>query len=96
MAGAAIANVIDFNPRSRMGSDALEDDPERVMNEFQSTLPHGERLWLEMWRNDKCLFQSTLPHGERRDFTYRAHWYTNFNPRSRMGSDANDFEPLED
>ncbi len=32
-----------FNPRSRMGSDAVQDEGHHVLKEFQSTLPHGER-----------------------------------------------------
>ncbi len=56
---------------------------------FQSTLPRGERqFWISIC---SCFyeFQSTLPRGERR---YTQHTrqvaHTNFNPRSREGSDG--------
>ena len=34
----------DFNPRSRMGSDLMSIVYTDGTREFQSTLPHGERL----------------------------------------------------
>ena len=37
----------DFNPRSRMGSDVSSIKTLIEVNEFQSTLPHGERLVCE-------------------------------------------------
>ena len=47
-----------------MGSDA-RDLRGRSRAEFQSTLPHGERLALG-YAFARCIpFQSTLPHGER-------------------------------
>ena len=38
--------------------------------------------------NDTNIFQSTLPHGERRASWCTTVPKTNFNPRSRMGSDS--------
>ena len=37
-------NVVDFNPRSREGSDIRVHFLETLFMEFQSTLPRGERL----------------------------------------------------
>ncbi len=33
---------------------------------LQSTLPHGERLWINVEMHEPEMLQSTLPHGERR------------------------------
>ena len=56
---------------------------------FQSTLPCRERLESSRWRGSVDAFQSTLPCRERpaavQDATPAA---ANFNPRSRVGSDA--------
>ena len=38
--------VLSFNPRSRMGSDLVQRQAQRLLSLFQSTLPHGERLIL--------------------------------------------------
>ena len=40
-----------------------------VKLEFQSTLPHGERLKKYESSQKQEQFQSTLPHGERRNHT---------------------------
>ncbi len=54
-----------FNPRSRTGSDVLNDRESARISLFQSTLPHGERLILISTDGVLVTFQSTLPHGER-------------------------------
>ena len=59
------------------------------MQEFQPTLPRGERRLL----NDPLMivveFQPTLPRGERRDAKHPASdRAADFNPRSREGSDC--------
>ena len=36
--------LLYFNPRSREGSDLLSTLVNRLLNQFQSTLPRGERL----------------------------------------------------
>ena len=57
-------------------------------SEFQSTLPRGERQLPPMIRMTNQLFQSTLPRGERRcRFQAHGRGCSNFNPRSRVGSD---------
>ena len=85
---SVVSWYINFNPRSRTGSDLpREADRGRPMG-FQSTLPHGERpgyggIYGRSWKR----FQSTLPHGERpKQFAARVH-HSHFNPRSRTGSD---------
>ena len=55
--------------------------------QFQSTLPHGERLVHSMLSKPQSRFQSTLPHGERQILPLRLLLYSCFNPRSHMGSD---------
>ena len=56
----------DFNPRSREGSDWGAWCTWTTAEEFQSTLPRGERLSLLKRSFSSWLFQSTLPRGERR------------------------------
>ena len=54
---------------------------------FQSTLPHGERLFWNKIFLALHLFQSTLPHGERLPPYKVVHIWEHFNPRSHTGSD---------
>ena len=65
---AAIKDLIDidFNPRSREGSDRKDSLSDNSLNIFQSTLPRGERLKSYQKIQNKKIFQSTLPRGERR------------------------------
>ena len=56
---------VDFNPRSREGSDDHHFSFYRFGHPFQSTLPRGERLIVSFVPSSKSLFQSTLPRGER-------------------------------
>ena len=44
-----ITNDENFNPRSRVGSDAIEKTDDMIQYEFQSTLPRGER---QRWLSD--------------------------------------------
>ena len=54
---------------------------------FQSTLPRGERLQVDVHGYYPNIFQSTLPRGER--LTLRALYccFIHFNPRSHEGGD---------
>ena len=54
-----------FNPRSRTGNDLSDGDMGRVLQEFQSTFPHRERLYSAFQSELQYSFQSTFPHGER-------------------------------
>ena len=56
---------MDFNPRSREGSDARSWKRNGKHWKFQSTLPRGERPRLEDEHQEQMAFQSTLPRGER-------------------------------
>ena len=76
-----------FNPRSRVGSDKRTLWVLSSLSEFQSTLPHGERLKTATLDCLLLTFQSTLPHGERRSNRLYMVLRLSFNPRSRMGSD---------
>ena len=59
-------HIRHFNPRSRTGSDPYCMTGFTGDMQFQSTLPHGERQYQQLFENGKRKFQSTLPHGERR------------------------------
>ena len=60
------ASDIDFNPRSREGSDKEQDAKRWKTGSFQSTLPRRERpINTEGLRHPER-FQSTLPRRERR------------------------------
>ena len=56
---------MNFNPRSRKGSDPDDVRVAKILTEFQSTLPQGERRCYEHLFGKIGLFQSTLPQGER-------------------------------
>ena len=60
-----MSGIPRFNPRSREGSDIILDTDTNKLNEFQSTLPRGERLRQIDRTAAENLFQSTLPRGER-------------------------------
>ena len=55
--------------------------------EFQFTLPHGERRLRKPPKILGALFQFTLPHGERLFDMKSSRRRSRFNSRSRMGSD---------
>ena len=55
-----------FNPRSRTGSDIVRWHFHHRQQEFQPTLPHGERRTFFAAGVGSAAFQPTLPHGERR------------------------------
>ena len=75
-----------FNPRSREGSDqAYSQERGRVKISIHApargaTLLCGGELFV-------AVFQSTLPRGERLCFSMASSGLTDFNPRSREGSD---------
>ena len=77
----------NFNPRSREGSDWKALRSTRCLDIFQSALPRGERLIKLADKLTPKLFQSALPRGERPVSGRIFHKSTNFNPRSREGSD---------
>ena len=79
--------MVYFNPRSREGSDISDNCNNFRMIRFQSTLPRRERQYLAPARFCFAIFQSTLPRRERR-ICYLLHCRrSDFNPRSREGSD---------
>mgnify|MGYP003364563931 CR=1 FL=1 len=59
----------------------------KSVNTFQSTLPRGERHVTNQKRPSVWQFQSTLLRGERQGRKIYICNYSNFNPRSREGSD---------
>ena len=78
----------DFNPRSRVGSDAFRPRVAIFPRLFQSTLPCRERRSKVGGFVHHVEFQSTLPCRERRvQNIYLVSSFENFNPRSRVGSD---------
>ena len=79
---------IDFNPRSREGSDSNSLCLVSRYSIFQSTLPRGERPLLPRHPHMDQRFQSTLPRGERPTSRPGLTSASDFNPRSREGSDT--------
>ena len=78
---------MNFNPRSREGSDGRCGEGRGRCREFQSTLPRRER---QEWQGKVYSidgFQSTLPRRERQIGGKNFDMSKNFNPRSREGSD---------
>ena len=83
-----VTRIPYFNPRSRVGSDDKLGEIENATEQFQSTLPRGERLVSAQASSARLPFQSTLPRGERRAFPQHTRHQSYFNPRSRVGSDS--------
>ena len=82
----AVGDDISIHAPAWGATDVLRH--RRIPHRFQSTLPHGERLFRRGLVTNHVEFQSTLPHGERPLATSPARRRsTDFNPRSRMGSD---------
>ena len=89
MIPAAFAlSICNFNPRSRTGSDVTMARLHKFKRKFQSTLPHGERRSYPDSLDGQRRFQSTLPHGERLGGFFFYSIPSDFNPRSRTGSDS--------
>ena len=61
--------------------------------QFQSTLPRGERRCMGYYLHQKYIFQSTLPRGERLNGGGNTGYASDFNPRSREGSDHPNWLP---
>ena len=75
--------------RSREGSDYTTINLYFVSHVFQSTLPRRERRYKRLRRVWDEVFQSTLPRRERHfRVTFPSESSSNFNPRSREGSDV--------
>ena len=55
-----------FNSRSREGSDMTPNRYKEFYEEFQFTLPRGERPYTSYSIGRPRMFQFTLPRGERR------------------------------
>ena len=86
---------MDFNPRSRTGSDALYLYAWGLIPGFQSTLPHGERLIFSILA--PLYFSDFNPRSRTGSdplllVQFLIHSY--FNPRSRTGSDQSRRELL--
>ena len=70
------------------GATVSTQERAKIISEFQSTLPQGERPTYGFIVIYRQAFQSTLPQGERRGTISRGGTQINFNPRSHKGSDA--------
>ncbi len=81
-----------FNPRSREGSDDIREEERRAERQFQSTLPRRERHRIQKLAVRNVRFQSTLPRRERLSGRSPTAARTDFNPRSREGSDRSALE----
>ena len=85
---ASIFILSNFNPRSREGSDLSMGIMSSSRLQFQSTLPRRERpvsFEVVAW---KPLISIHAPaKGATATYVYFVSWNTDFNPRSREGSD---------
>ena len=54
-------NTLNFNPRSREGSDVYIAFQDQTLNKFQSTLPRGERLLHLHIQNGNCTISIHAP-----------------------------------
>ena len=82
---------VNFNPRSRGGSD-LSMFPRyfSITISIHAPAEGATMATAALWKRRK--FQSTLPRRERHAFRHSIIYYIQyFNPRSRGGSDLNDF-----
>ncbi len=84
----------NFNPRSREGSDEMHGRLNDGGQSFQSTLPRRERRVGLICCESVSLFQSTLPRRERHLSPRPTTIGGDFNPRSREGSDEDNFETI--
>ncbi len=87
-------HILNFNPRSRTGSDAVNASSFPAKASFQPTLPHRERQDYPLISSDASLFQPTLPHRERPVKVHTPGGREDFNPRSRTGSDGAKMDDL--
>ena len=77
-----------FNPRTHTGCDLLIPDGTSLATMFQSTHPHGVRLFGYLSISSEILsFQSTHPHGVRRTRLQITLTSSGFNPRTHTGCD---------
>ena len=86
---ALAARLKNFNPRSRKGSDVTTDLISTVLYQFQSTLPQGERHLpgAAGFRGGDISIHAPA-RGATRLTGQKRTWRSNFNPRSRKGSDV--------
>ena len=79
---------LNFNPRSREGSDTYKPFFIIERNKFQSTLPRRERLCIPQTL-PRCGYFNPRSREGSDFFPVLSHvWIVNFNPRSREGSDS--------
>ena len=79
--------TINFNPRSREGSDQQRKWIWSIINGFQSALPRGERHRLPLSEPPEQDFNPRSREGSDQTEPMAAISETDFNPRSREGSD---------
>ena len=77
----------DFNPRSLTGATGLGNALQKLLEPFQSTLPHGSDPAGVAALQCKLTFQSTLPHGsDPLQIIKYVNATGDFNPRSLTGA----------
>ena len=84
--GSPLYQDISIHAPARGATRILFCSPS-IARKFQSTLPQGERPCLIPAQPLSHIFQSTLPQGERLIDFCSLSISSNFNPRSRKGSD---------
>ena len=79
---------MNFNPRSREGSDPAQGGNKFSQMIFQSTLPRRERPHDIRLKSVSCMISIHAPAKGATDRQDQAHMcHVDFNPRSREGSD---------
>ena len=76
-----------FNPRSRVGSDVIQNDEWNIVVSFNPRSRVGSDFKVGGLPILIAEFQSALPCGERPCGSRPASLPAGFNPRSRVGSD---------
>ena len=76
-----------FNPRSREGSDSSRKGTGQGRQQISIHAPAKGATIVRLDCHGGAIFQSTLPRRERRHNGHTPGCHSNFNPRSREGSD---------
>ena len=84
-------SLLNFNPRSRKGSDIDVSGGLWNLGISIHAPARGATKLRKLRLHCYVIFQSTLPQGERQRIVGSIELFQNFNPRSRKGSDPNDW-----
>ena len=85
---------ISFNPRARMGRDPFNFPCISLFRGFQSTRPHGARLFSFLYRFKRRRFNPRARMGRDDSSLFCSGSLRSFNPRARMGRDLHLVAPM--